>query len=283
MRDDRPSLTAAVVAFARSAAAGAEDQITPHLLSGRSRPWLEGAAAGGMAGATRRALIRLGTCGLMDHMALRTAAIDRALADALAAGVRQVVLLGAGLDVRAWRLADLAPAAVWEVDHPASQAFKRRRIGDRRPTAAQVHYVAMDFARDSLTEVLPAAGLDPGQPVFWIWEGVTMYLSAEASRATLAAVAGLSSAGSAVAMTYMLPSVLDLPAVPQQAIHLLFGVIDEPLVGGLTAAGAAELVRDAGFLVSGDGNARDWSRIDGRPAWPGLLFWGERLMIATMP
>ena len=280
MRDDRPSLTAAVVAFARSAAAGGDDAITPALLSRRYRPWLTGAARVGIMGATRRGLIRVGTFGLMDHMALRTAAIDDALSEAVAAGVRQVVVLGAGLDVRAWRLPQLAAAAVWEVDHPASQAFKRSRIGDRQPQAAAVRYVAMDFSRDALADVLPAAGLDPCAATFWIWEGVTMYLEAAASAATLAAMAALSAPGSGLAMTYMLPQVLDLPVVPQRVIHGIFGIIEEPLIGGLTAAQAAQLVTLAGLEVVADGNARDWARGRGRAAWPGLLFWGERLVVA---
>ena len=82
-------------------------------------------------------------------------------------------------------------------------------------------------------------------------------------------------------MTYMLPGVLDLPWVPQRAIHLLFGVIDEPLIGGMSAASAAQMMSAAGFQVTQDGNARDWGYLSDRAAWPALLFWGERLMVAS--
>ena len=60
----------------------------------------------------------------LDIIAMRVATIDAALADAIAAGCRQVVILGAGLDTRAWRLAALAGMALFEVDHPATQDRK---------------------------------------------------------------------------------------------------------------------------------------------------------------
>ena len=118
MRDDRPSLTAAVVAFARGAAAGSDDPITRDLIGSSYRRWLERAAAPGLGGWASRNMIRAWTLGLIDHMALRTAAIDAALLETVSAGAGQVVVLGAGLDVRAWRL-------------PA-QAYRRTPASGRR-------------------------------------------------------------------------------------------------------------------------------------------------------
>jgi len=234
----------------------------------------------GIGGWLNRSLIRTATLGLIDHMALRTAAIDQALLDKIANGVRQVVVLGAGLDARAWRLSELANATIWEVDHPASQAVKRERIGDRAPVVAQMHFAAMDFENDGLGEVLTQRGFDPAAPTFWIWEGVTMYLPMSATQATLATIAGLSSPGSGLAMTYMLPTMLGMPLLPQAVIHRIFGVIDEPLIGGMSAGQAAAAMAEVSLDVLADGNARDWIRVVGRSALIGLLFWGERLMIA---
>jgi methyltransferase (TIGR00027 family) len=94
-------------------------------------------------------------------MVPRTIAIDRAVRDA---SPRQVVLLGAGLDARAWRMPELATATVWEVDHPASQEDMRRRVGDRRPAAAHLEWVPVDLASQPLAAPLVGAGFDRHGP-----------------------------------------------------------------------------------------------------------------------
>ena len=86
-----------------------------------------------------------------EVMVPRTVAIDDALRDGLAA---QLVILGAGLDGRAWRMAELAGADVFEVDHPASQAEKRDRSGGLSPTAKSLHFVPVDFTTDDLGAAL---------------------------------------------------------------------------------------------------------------------------------
>ncbi len=82
---------------------------------------------------------------MMDMVALRTVLIDSYLREALARGVRQVVILGAGLDGRAYRLQELAGADVFEVDHPATQAFKRARLGALTPTAKSLRFATANF------------------------------------------------------------------------------------------------------------------------------------------
>lgn len=280
MRDDRPSMTAAVVALARGAASGA-DPITRNMVGRRYRPWLEAIAAPGLRGALARQAMRVWTFGLTDHMRLRTAAIDAAVHRAVRGGVRQVVLLGAGLDARAWRLECLREAVVFELDHPASQAFKRRRTAGTTPLAAAVHLVPVDFNRDTLAEVLLPAGFDLHAPTAWVWEGVTMYLPEAATEATLRAIAALSAPGSRLAMTYMLPRVFASPLVPQQVIHALFGIIEEPLIGGLSPQRVVELLRDAGLEPLQDGNSTDWARVFGGPSATALFFKGERLVVAA--
>ena len=108
-------------------------------------------------------------------MVPRTVAIDRAVREG---GHQQVVLLGAGLDARAWRMPELATTTVWEVDHPASQQDMRRRVGDRRPVAAHVVWVPVDLASEPLAAPLESAGFDRHQPSTWVWEGVVPYLTA---------------------------------------------------------------------------------------------------------
>ncbi|MGQ4377516.1 class I SAM-dependent methyltransferase [Streptomyces sp. SAS_267] len=134
----------------------------------------------------------------------RTVAIDEALR-ARAAG--QLVILGAGLDTRAWRLPELARTDVWEVDHPASQRDKRARLAaDLSATARSVRFTPVDFAVDDLGAALDAAGHDPSAPTTWLWEGVVPYLTRNEVRATVAALAARTAPGSALVVNYQAPS-----------------------------------------------------------------------------
>jgi methyltransferase (TIGR00027 family) len=105
-------------------------------------------------------------------------------------GVRQLVVLGAGLDTFAYRNPFGDRLKVFEVDHPATQAWKQRRLeeaGIAIPTS--LTYAPVDFERENLTERLAAAGLDPNERTFFTWLGVVPYLTLEAIRSTLAQIA----------------------------------------------------------------------------------------------
>ena len=145
---------------------------------------------GGGAAFYRRAM-RATTLGLIDHAVLRTQAIDAHLASALRSGIDQIVILGAGLDARAWRLPALESTTVFEVDHPATQRYKQRRIGRRTP-CAEVRYVAVDFEKARFSQGLERAGFRSADPTMWIWEGVAMYLPLDAIRDTLEQLTRLS-------------------------------------------------------------------------------------------
>jgi methyltransferase (TIGR00027 family) len=141
-----------------------------------------------------------------ELMVPRTVAIDAAVADRTRG---QVVVLGAGLDSRAWRLAALADTDVWEVDQPASQQDKQARLaeaGEPPVVARSVRFVPVDLAVDGLGAALDAAGHDPAAPTVWLWEGVVPYLTRDQVRATVAAVAARSAAGSALVVNYQAPS-----------------------------------------------------------------------------
>lgn len=106
---------------------------------------------------------------------------DRILLDEVAAGIRQVVVLGAGLDTRAYRFAEeLREVKLFEVDHPVTAARKRERLGavfGRLP--AHVSYVAADLNEGGPGEALAAVGFDPSAPALVLWIGVAPYLAAE--------------------------------------------------------------------------------------------------------
>ncbi len=129
----------------------------------------------------------------------RTIAIDRAVREH---HPDQVVILGAGLDTRAWRMPELAHATVFEVDHPASQRDLLARIGMRHPVVFRMAPVPVDLASQPLAAGLIDAGFDLQAVTTWIWEGVIPYLTEPQVRATLRQVSALSSPGSRLVASY---------------------------------------------------------------------------------
>src|SRR5262249_51882343 len=157
---------------------------------------------------------------------LRTRAID---AHVRAARPAQLVLLGAGLDARAYRLPELQDTTVFEVDHPATQAYKRARISACRPLAREIRYVAVDFERDTRSEALVGSGHRSDLTTFWIWEGVVPYLRPAAIKDTLAQISRLSAKGSTVAVTYGTPEGTKVRGMVPFA-RAAFQALGEPLL-----------------------------------------------------
>ncbi|HEX4681459.1 MAG TPA: class I SAM-dependent methyltransferase, partial [Gemmatimonadaceae bacterium] len=201
MKASRPSRTAHFVALGRALADAGfshienfHDPTARAFLSDRATRSLAKAERAARAGKPRFTLEIARVRG--DLIGLRTSAIDAALRDAIARGTRQLVILGAGYDGRAWRMPELAGVHVFEVDHPATQGEKRARVTEMAATPATVTFVPIDFERESLAGVLDRAQHDPASPTCWIWEGVVMYLTRDAMRSTLADVARRSAPGS---------------------------------------------------------------------------------------
>jgi methyltransferase (TIGR00027 family) len=125
-------------------------------------------------------------------IAARTRFAEDALAAAYERGVRQLVVLGAGLDTYAYRGALRDRLRIWEVDHPATQAWKRRRLAAAGiPLPASLAFAPIDFERETLAEGLAAAGFDAREQSFFTWLGVVPYLTEEAIWSTLGFIASL--------------------------------------------------------------------------------------------
>lgn len=106
--------------------------------------------------------------------------------------VRQLVVLGAGLDTFAYRSPFGAALPIFEIDHPTTQAWKRDRLAEAAiGTPGWLTYAPVDFEHDSLSRALVRAGLDPDRRTFFLWLGVVPYRTPEAVFATLTVVAGL--------------------------------------------------------------------------------------------
>lgn len=151
--------------------------------------------------------------GIYLYHTARTRHIDDLFISSIKAGVKQFVILGAGMDTRAYRFAErLAQAKLFEVDHPGTAAIKRQRlhrIVSRIPE--HVVYVPVDFERDSLAERLRANGIDLTQKTFFLWEGVSMYLTPEAIDATLSFVTS-AAPGSTLTFDYYFASAMARPS-----------------------------------------------------------------------
>jgi methyltransferase (TIGR00027 family) len=190
----------------------------------------------------------------------RTRWIDDALVAALATGIRQAVILGAGFDCRAFRIPELRAAKIFELDHPQTFATKRQRLAqfiEREP--ANLTFVPIDFNRESLEEVLRQRGFDPSQPSIFLWEGVTNYLTAEAVASVLRFVASCA-AGTELIFTYVHRSALDHPATFPDAEKLLRSLeqIGEPWTFGLLPDEVSGFLATTGLRLRQDVRSSDY-------------------------
>ena len=144
---------------------------------------------------------------VIDHMrnyqAVRTHFFDHFFARAVEAGIRQVVILAAGLDSRAFRLPWPAGTTVFEIDQPKVLEYKTATLASHgvQPSVER-HEIPIDLRQD-WPAALTAAGFDPGSPTAWLAEGLLMYLPAEAQDRLFAQITELSAPGSRVAAESM--------------------------------------------------------------------------------
>jgi methyltransferase (TIGR00027 family) len=170
-------------------------------------------------------------------------------------------------------------ARVFEVDHDGTHRYKAKRLARRGapPKARSVARVAVDFEHDRLDEALLRAGLDRDERSFWIWEGVTVYLTPEATQATLRAVSALSAPGSRIAVTYTRPARRRL-ALFDPPTRAIARVVGEPVRGMMETEAMAHMLASVGFVPVSDESVRDWAA----RWWPGETIhheW-ERLAVA---
>jgi methyltransferase (TIGR00027 family) len=176
-------------------------------------------------------------------MVARTVAID---ADLRNATVTQVVILGAGLDGRAWRMRELATSLVFEVDHPDSQHQKRQRVASLTLAAREVRFVPLDFRLGNLAYALEAAGHNPHLPTAWLWEGVVMYLDRDEIETTLRIVEDRSAPGSRLIVAYHQPAWMLL------LLAVIVRRLGEPIRTVLTPHQMREMLARYGFCTRWD-------------------------------
>jgi methyltransferase (TIGR00027 family) len=238
-----------------------EDELAGRLLGDLAADLLSGHRDAGHGGALASMRVAMTT---------RSRYTEERLAEAVDRGIRQYVLLGAGLDSFAYRSSLAQGLCVFEVDHPATQAWKRHRLAAAGvPEPRQVAFVAVDLRTDSLLERLINAGFDLSRPAFVAWLGVTQYLTNEAIGATLDVIGGLCP-GTELVMEYLLPA--DMRDEGGQALADFFmpraAGLGEPWLTFLTPTDVAATLAARAMLVIDDVGRRDqidpslWDRSD---------------------
>jgi methyltransferase (TIGR00027 family) len=253
-RPEVPDSTAVRVALWR--ALHVELDAAPHVLDDRVGLALADPAAGWR---DRGDMHPQGTASMRAGIVARARVVEDLVAEQAAAGVLQYVLLGAGLDTFAERRAEQRGPSAWddglvvyEVDQPATSAWKRRRLADlgyHEQEEGHLRLVPVDFeAGGSWRDGLVATGFDPGRPAVVASTGVIMYLTHEGITDTLRQVAQLT-AGSTLAATFMLPPAL-LPAeegaMLERVIRAAAGS-GTPFLSLFAPADIVALAREAGF------------------------------------
>jgi methyltransferase (TIGR00027 family) len=181
--------------------------------------------------------------------AARSRIAEDALSAAVERGIRQIVILGAGLDTFALRSPRGArQICIYEVDHPATQAWKRQRLAEAQLALPPwLILVPLDFEGDDLGETLVGAGFQQNSPAFFTWLGVVPYLTLDAIGSTLNYMASIQN--SEVVFDYMEPS----EAFSKEMRELVtkrteqLEKMDERWVSRCEPAAVAAILRSHGF------------------------------------
>ncbi len=263
---DRPSRTAEYMALFRAVETSRparerlfDDPYAASLLTGRLKvlaaiahlPWI---------GICATWLLDFGWPRTRSSAVIRTRVIDDLVRHAAATGAAQALFLGAGFDSRPYRLLELRRAAIFEVDHPATQAAKRARLLPAfREFPKNVRFVAVDFEKDSLEEALLSAGFDSRAVTVVIWEGVVSYLTAATVDRNFRLLARILAPGSLLIFTYVHRGALDGSVVFAEAQRWKssVGSAGEPFIFGFDPAELPNYLEQRGFSLVSDASTAD--------------------------
>jgi len=182
---------------------------------------------------------------------LRARYCEDALAEAVARGVRQYVIVGAGMDSFALRRPSFAhDLEIFEVDHPTTQQFKTARLAACEiPVPPGLELVAADLSKTGLDAALASSSFRSDRPAFFSWLGVTPYLTRADNLATLGAVAACASTGGEIVFSYIDQAIFDADD-GQGALgraRARVAALGEPWVSGFYPAALADDLASAGL------------------------------------
>ena len=172
------------------------------------------------------------------HPSARTTFFDAAL-ERHQGRIEQLVVLGAGLDTRAYRLPADGRVRCFEVDTPKTQAFKRAMLREAGVVGSAVTYVEADFQTEDWLEKLIVAGFEPGRPTFFLWESVSMYLDRQAVEKTLRKIASVARGG-ALGFDYISRELIDDQSLMMRYARFFLRLLHEPWIFGLDSSPAGD-------------------------------------------
>ncbi len=183
---------------------------------------------------------------------LRTHYIDGKMLDAVKAGASQVVILGAGFESRAYRFRkELKGTKVFEVDFGPTQEYKKRRVAEvLGPPPANLKFVPIDFTRQTASQVLKRAGYRADRKTFFIWEGVSMYLTEQQVRDFLRDISSHASTTSEIVFDHFNPF-FDPPA--NEANRRLVAMLKdwgEPWIFGIPDGQEQQFLANVGLTLA---------------------------------
>jgi methyltransferase (TIGR00027 family) len=222
--------------------------------------------------------------GIYGVQVCRTRFIDDVIQTAILQGIEQLVILGAGYDTRPYRLPQIKSVKVFEVDLPAVQEDKKKRLQKylgRLPD--HVTFIPIDFDTQALEAVFSGTAFDSGKPAIFVWEGVTQYIQEESVRQTLAFV-GKSAPGSIIVFTYVLKSIIERRSNIPDANRLMDVVAKQsPWIFGIEPSGIQDFLKPYHLALIADVGNPDYQEKYLRPVERNLVvFEGERIVQATV-
>lgn len=264
MKRDQSSITAEGIALLRAMESEKSeeericyDPLAKYLCS----PWLD---------FTARFFMKIGYAerrgpGVQGFLVARTRYIDDHVQSCLHDSIRQLVILGAGYDTRAYRIKGLRERVkVFEVDHPATQQVKIARLKKALGALpSHVVYVPIDFDRETLDGRLAQSGYDPKLKTLFIWEGVAYYLSPDAVDRTLSFVAHSSGPDSSIIFDYTYRSVIEgtIRRGEVRSMRRSRPFTGEALIFGIPEGGIEEFLRARGFDLVENVTGEDLKRM----------------------
>lgn len=197
--------------------------------------------------------------GIYGAQVCRTRYIDDVVQAGLSQGIQQLVILGAGLDTRPYRLPNLEEVNIFEVDLGAVQNDKKKKLQKHfGQLPAQVTFIPIDFDTQTLESVFSGSTFDADELAIFVWEGVTQYITEEAVRQTLA-FGGKSAAGTILVFTYVLKSLIehrsDLPGAERMMDQV---AAQAPWIFGLEPSTVPDFLKPYHLRVLEDVGNKDY-------------------------
>ncbi len=190
--------------------------------------------------------------GMIGNFLCRTRYIDDVLRAALETSLDQVVILGAGFDTRPYRISCVDQTRVYEVDHPATQKWKIKRVKQMFGTLpSHVTFVDIDFNRMALEDVMAKTSFCAGAKTLFLWEGVTQYINAKASDATFRYLSHVASAKSQIIFTYINREIIEATANFKDNFTLMahHERLGEPWIFGINPSEILSYLSERGFRL----------------------------------